>query len=60
MDKILYPLLFFVMTAIGGFYLIKTSYKPNSNNYRGKILGPILIICSLVALYKVLVFFWGR
>ena len=38
--------------GIAGFFITKYSYKPKSDSYRGKILGPSYILLALAALYK--------
>ncbi len=43
-----------VIFSIAGFYVTKDAYKPGSNDYRGKILGPSAILGALAAFYKAL------
>jgi hypothetical protein len=45
--------------AITGFVITKYSYRPKSDNYRGKILGPGFILAALIAFYKVLEGYFG-
>jgi hypothetical protein len=48
-----------VAFAISGFYITKDAYKPGSDDYRGKILGPGFILIAFVALYKLLEGYFG-
>ena len=48
-----------VVLAIGGFYITRDAYKPRSDDYRGKILGPSFILGALAALYKALEGYFG-
>jgi len=45
--------------AIAGYYITKHAFRPKSDDYRGKILGPSFIVFALVALYKALEGYFG-
>jgi hypothetical protein len=48
-----------VVLGIAGFYISKDAYKPQSDEYRGKILGPSFILGALAAFYKALEGYFG-
>jgi hypothetical protein len=48
-----------VIFSIGGFYITKDAYKPGSDDYRGKILGPGFILLAIAAFYKLLEAYFG-